>query len=85
MQAHFVRHAYDPHSHDDYLFGVTEQGVQAFRCRGGAWASSAGMIMAFNPDEPHDGHAGGPTSPTMGMPAGRWASPTACSMSGPTC
>ncbi len=67
MQAHFVRHAYDPHSHDDYLFGVTEQGVQAFRCRGGAWASSAGMIMAFNPDEPHDGHAGGPVGFTYGM------------------
>jgi AraC-like DNA-binding protein len=57
MRAHFVRHAYDRHSHDAYLFGVTEQGVQAFRCRGGTRASAAGMIMAFNPDDPHDGHA----------------------------
>lgn len=57
MRAHFVRHVYDRHSHDAYSFGVTEQGVQAFRCRGGTRASAAGMIMAFNPDDPHDGHA----------------------------
>ena len=57
MRAHFVRHVYDRHSHDAYLLGVTEQGVQAFRCRGSTRASSAGMIMAFNPDDPHDGHA----------------------------
>jgi AraC-like DNA-binding protein len=57
MRAHFVRHVYDRHSHDAYLFGVTEQGVQAFRCRGSARASAAGMVMAFNPDDPHDGHA----------------------------
>jgi AraC-like DNA-binding protein len=57
MRAHFVRHVYDRHSHDAYLFGVTEEGVQAFRCRGYTRASAAGMIMAFNPDDPHDGHA----------------------------
>jgi AraC-like DNA-binding protein len=57
MHAHFVWHVYDRHSHDAYLFGVTEQGVQAFRCRGSTRASAAGMIMAFNPDDPHDGHA----------------------------
>jgi AraC-like DNA-binding protein len=57
MRAHFVRHVYDRHTHDAYLFGVTEQGVQAFRCRGSTRASAAGMIMAFNPDDPHDGHA----------------------------
>jgi AraC-like DNA-binding protein len=57
MRAHFVRHVYSRHSHDAYLFGVTEQGVQAFRCRGSERASTAGMIMAFNPDDPHDGHA----------------------------
>jgi AraC-like DNA-binding protein len=57
MRAHFVRHVYDRHSHDAYLFGVTEQGVQAFCCRGSPRASAAGMVMAFNPDDPHDGHA----------------------------
>jgi AraC-like DNA-binding protein len=67
MRAHFVRHVYDRHSHDTYLLGVTEQGVQAFRCRGSSRASAAGMIMAFNPDDPHDGHAGGPDGFTYDM------------------
>jgi AraC-like DNA-binding protein len=67
MRAHFVEHVYDRHSHDTYSFGVTEEGVQAFRCRGAARASAAGMIMAFNPDDPHDGHAGGPAGFTYGM------------------
>jgi AraC-like DNA-binding protein len=67
MRAHFVRHVYQRHSHDQYLFGVTEQGVQAFGCRGGRRASAAGMVMAFNPEDPHDGHAGGPEGFTYGM------------------
>jgi AraC-like DNA-binding protein len=57
MHAHFRRHAYHRHSHETYSFGLTEQGAQAFDCRGAARTSAAGMVMAFNPDEPHDGHA----------------------------
>jgi len=57
MYAHFERHVYHRHSHESYSFGVTEQGAQAFTCRGGAHTSAAGMVMAFNPDDPHDGHA----------------------------
>jgi AraC-like DNA-binding protein len=57
MHAHFQRHVYHRHSHETYSFGVTEDGVQSFHCRGSARASAAGMIMAFNPDDPHDGQA----------------------------
>ena len=57
MHAHFEAHAYAPHSHDAYSFGVTEAGAQAFSCRGESRTSVAGMVMAFNPDDPHDGHA----------------------------
>jgi hypothetical protein len=57
MHAHFQRHACHRHSHETYSFGVTEDGVQSFNCRGSARASAAGMIMAFNPDDPHDGRA----------------------------
>jgi AraC-like DNA-binding protein len=57
MHAHFERHVYHRHSHDTYSFGVTESGAQTFTCRGAAHTSAAGMIMAFNPDDPHDGHA----------------------------
>ncbi|WP_328600904.1 AraC family transcriptional regulator [Actinomadura physcomitrii] len=55
MHAHFERHRYHRHSHETYSFGVTEDGYQAFKCRGGAHTSAAGMVIAFNPDDPHDG------------------------------
>jgi AraC-like DNA-binding protein len=56
MHAHFERHAYHRHSHDTYSFGVTDLGAQTFTCRGAEHTSAAGMVMAFNPDDPHDGH-----------------------------
>jgi AraC-like DNA-binding protein len=67
LHAHFTTHVYDRHSHDAYVFGVTLEGVQAFHCRGAAHASAAGQIMAFNPDDPHDGHAGSPDGFTYRM------------------
>ena len=57
MHAHFRSHVYHRHSHETYSFGVTDHGAQAFTCRGGAHVSAAGMVMTFNPDDPHDGHA----------------------------
>jgi AraC-like DNA-binding protein len=58
LRARMRRHVYERHAHDGYAIGVTEWGVQAFRCRGETHASTAGVVMAFNPDDPHDGHAG---------------------------
>jgi AraC-like DNA-binding protein len=58
MHAHFEQHVYHRHSHESYSFGVTEHGAQSFTCRGSAHTSGAGMVMAFNPDDPHDGWAG---------------------------
>jgi AraC-like DNA-binding protein len=57
MHAHFRGHVYHRHSHDCYSFGVTESGAQGFSCRGARHVSTTGMVMAFNPDDPHDGHA----------------------------
>ena len=57
MHAHFTSHVYHRHSHESYSFGVTENGAQAFTCRHGRHVSGPGMVMAFNPDDPHDGHA----------------------------
>ena len=57
MYAHFEQHVYHRHSHETYSLGVTEQGAQTFTCRGTTHVSGAGMVMAFNPDDPHDGHA----------------------------
>src|SRR5215475_3193473 len=59
MHAHFTSHVYHRHAHESYSFGVTETGAQAFSCRRGRHISGPGMIMAFNPDDPHDGHAAG--------------------------
>jgi AraC-like DNA-binding protein len=67
LHAHFEHHVYERHSHEGYAIGVTETGVQAFHCRGALHASAAGMIMAFNPDEPHDGRAGVPEGFTYRM------------------
>ena len=57
MHAHFERHVYHRHSHETYSLGVTDAGAQSFTCRGAAYTSAAGMVMAFNPDDPHDGQA----------------------------
>jgi AraC-like DNA-binding protein len=57
MHAHFRGRVYHRHSHDCYSFGVTESGAQGFTCRRSGHVSTAGMVMAFNPDDPHDGHA----------------------------
>jgi AraC-like DNA-binding protein len=57
MHAGFRGHVYHRHSHDTYSLGVTESGAQAFTCRGAGHVSTAGLVMAFNPDDPHDGHA----------------------------
>ncbi len=57
MRAHFETHRYHRHSHETYSFGVTESGAQTFTCRGARRVSATGMVMAFNPDDPHDGHA----------------------------
>lgn len=58
MRARFTSHVYHRHSHDTYSFGVTEEGAQAFACRHGTHVSTTGLVMAFNPDDPHDGHSG---------------------------
>jgi AraC-like DNA-binding protein len=57
MHAHFRSHVYHRHSHETYSFGVTDDGAQAFTCRGDDHVSTANMVMLFNPDDPHDGHA----------------------------
>lgn len=60
MDAQFVGHAYERHAHDTYAFGLTRRGTQVFHCRGATHASSTGMVMTMNPEDPHDGHAGSP-------------------------
>ncbi len=57
VRAQFHAHAYDPHFHDQVLVGVTEQGVQQFRCRRALHRSTPGRVIFMEPGETHDGEA----------------------------
>jgi AraC-like DNA-binding protein len=57
VRARFHAHAYDPHFHDQVLVGVTEQGVQQFRCRRALHRSTPGRMIFMEPGETHDGEA----------------------------
>lgn len=57
VRAHFVGHAYDPHWHDSFLVGFTEQGVQQFNCRRVRHQSTAGQVFLLEPGDLHDGNA----------------------------
>ncbi|APU32703.1 AraC family transcriptional regulator [Ectopseudomonas alcaliphila JAB1] len=60
IRAHFEGHAYDPHWHDSYLIGFTEQGVQQFHCRRALFSSVPGQTFFLGPGDIHDGHAPAP-------------------------
>jgi AraC-like DNA-binding protein len=57
VHAHFRGHAYDPHDHDEVLVGVTQQGVQQFRCHRSLHTSTPGRAILIEPGAIHDGHA----------------------------
>jgi AraC-like DNA-binding protein len=60
MNAHFLRHTFERHSHETYSIGMTRTGVQTFNCGGSRHASLPGDLILFNPDVPHDGQPGAP-------------------------
>lgn len=57
VHAHFRGHAYDPHDHDEVLVGITEQGVQQFRCHRTVHRSTPGRVILIEPGAVHDGDA----------------------------
>lgn len=67
IRAHFEGHAYDPHWHDSYLVGFTEQGVQQFHCRRRVHRSTPGQVFLLEPGEIHDGDAPTPGGFTYSM------------------
>ena len=58
VQVSFASGGFAPHRHDTYAIGVTLQGVQKFRYRGGAECSVPGQFFVLHPDELHDGRPG---------------------------
>lgn len=56
-RAHIVRHAFEPHTHDAYGFGVIEQGVERFRYKGSDHLAPPDSIVLMHPDVLHTGRA----------------------------
>lgn len=56
--ARFRSFSYALHGHEEYAIGRTLRGVQVFRCGSDRFAGMPGNIIAINPGEIHDGHAG---------------------------
>lgn len=56
-QAHIVRHAFEPHTHDAYGLGAIESGVERFRYRGSDHLAPPDTLVLMNPDELHTGRA----------------------------
>ncbi|MDF1748801.1 MAG: AraC family transcriptional regulator [Alphaproteobacteria bacterium] len=58
LHATFVNHSYAPHTHDTYVMGVIEQGVECYRLKGINRRAVAGDVCVVNPGELHDGRPG---------------------------
>lgn len=56
-RAHIVRHAFEPHTHEAYGFGVIEQGVERFNYRGSDYLAPTDSIVLMHPDVLHTGRA----------------------------
>lgn len=55
INARFERQRFAPHSHDDYLIGVTTEGAESLVQRGERQVSCAGHLRLINPGEIHEG------------------------------
>jgi AraC-like DNA-binding protein len=60
LHARFVRHAYSRHTHDEYVVGLVETGVQRFDLERDLHYTPAGSIFLINPGEAHTGGSGLP-------------------------
>jgi AraC-like DNA-binding protein len=60
LHARFVDHRFSRHSHDYYVIGYVEAGVQAYTYRGVRHYTPAGQIFFVNPGEIHTGEAATP-------------------------
>jgi len=56
-RAHIVRHAFEPHTHEAYGFGVIDAGVERFRYRGSDHLAPPQSLVLMNPDVLHTGRA----------------------------
>jgi AraC-like DNA-binding protein len=60
LHARFIEHRFARHSHDYYVIGYVESGVQTFSYRGARHLTPAGQVFLVNPGEAHTGEAATP-------------------------
>jgi AraC-like ligand binding domain len=58
LRAFYITHSFPRHTHEFYVIGVVEQGVEAFFNKTQMHYAKPGDISLTNPDEIHTGHAG---------------------------
>ena len=59
MMAHYVRFAFKPHAHEEYVLGLIVSGIHDVWCRGVRRAAGRGTVVTMNPGDIHHGGAGG--------------------------
>jgi len=57
LRAHFVKHAFVPHSHAEYTVGLVKAGGQQFRYRGARHLTPSSGFFVLHPQEAHTGAA----------------------------
>lgn len=57
LRATYVKHSFAPHTHDHYVIGVIDGGVETFRHKGAVHYAPSGHIILVNPGEVHTGSA----------------------------
>jgi AraC-like DNA-binding protein len=75
LKATFVTHSFVPHTHDTYVIGVVEGGVEMFRRDKELHYATANQVILVNPNQLHTGSAGVPEGWTY-----RTVYPTAAQM-----
>ena len=58
LHATYLTHTFARHTHDGFVVGIIERGVEAFYYRGAVRLAPAGSIVVVEPGEMHTGQAG---------------------------
>ncbi|MGL4610123.1 MAG: AraC family ligand binding domain-containing protein [Trueperaceae bacterium] len=60
LKATFVKHSFPPHTHDGYVIGLVEGGVEMFHREKELHVATPNKIILVNPNQLHTGYAGVP-------------------------
>jgi AraC-like DNA-binding protein len=60
LKATFVKHSFPPHTHEGYVIGLVEGGVEMFHRDKELYAATSSQIILVNPNQCHTGYAGVP-------------------------